>query len=238
MSTFKFVTMNNVDDPVDIGGQSDDIQGRRSNTYSTCVDLVNFDSDNEGNIAVRDALISGLIQQPVSDSMGSRNFWAVGNTVYCSVAGADDEDKRFSTVISLDDMITMIMRVDGGLYVGSTHELHYLHGTDPQDGEGFVDTWSLPYGVILGTGCRIKGEIVPAAGMQGNCCIFASHRGVIVGGPGGTTRNLSQDKVSYEYGLTGKSMVREKGGLVHYLFTTSKTNPAYNKLPAFTFPID
>ena len=227
MKTFRFHGMNNVDDPADVGQRFDALQKK---TYSECVDLVNVDVDTDGNIVRRAPLITGLIQQPVSDSMGSRNYWAVGNTVYCSKALSDDEDKRFSIVISLDSMITMILRVDGGLYVGSTTELHYLDGTDPQEG-GFQDVWALPYGVILGTGIRVKGEIAPVAGMQGNCCIFASQRGIIIAGPGGNIFNLSQGKVSYEYGLTGKAMVREKNGLVHYLFTTSKTNPAYNKLP-------
>lgn len=230
---FLFNGMNNVSDPGDI-----DCLNPKSSQYGQCVDLVNVDCDNDGGIARRAGLVSGLVQQPVTESMGSRNYWALGNTVYCSKALAEDEDRRYSTVISCDDMITMIRRVDGGLYVGTTAELHYLHGTDPQAG-GFDDNWTLPYGVILGTGLHVKGELLPPAlQMAGNCCIFATQRGVMVGAPGGRTVNLSQDTVSYEYGLTGKAMLRESGGLVHYLFTTSATNPAYNKPPAFTFDVD
>lgn len=215
-ASFPFLTMNNVADPADL----DPAKGE-------CVDLVNVDPDNRGGVSVRDSLIEGLVAQPVTEIMGSRDYWAVGNTVYCSRAMEDDEDQRFSIVISLDDMITMIRRVDGGLYIGSTTELHFLAGTDPQ-AEGFTDGWTLPYGVILGTGCHVRGELVPAAGMTGNCCIFASHRGVIVGGPSGQIVNLSQGKVSYEYGLYGTALVREKNGQAHYLFTTSNINSAHN----------
>jgi hypothetical protein len=226
-AVFTFVTMNNVDDPADL-----------NRAKGECVALVNVDPDNDGGIAVRPGLVTGLIQQPVTESMGSRNYWAVGNKVYCSKALSDDEDQRFSTVITLDDMITMIRRVDGGLYVGSTTELHYLHGTDPQV-EGFSDQWTESYGVILGTGCHVRGGLLPPGlGMSGNCCIFATHRGVMIGAPGGVVINLSQGKVSYDYGLTGKACIRETNGLVHYLFTTSATNPAYNRLPAFTFPVN
>jgi len=217
---FTFFTMNNVKDPADLSS-------------AECADIVNFDCDNDGGIQVRSRTISGLATQPVTEIMGSRNYWAIGNTVFCSKAMSDDEDKRFSTVISLDDMITMIRRVDGGLYIGSTTELHYLHGTDPQVG-GHDDNWTEPYGVILGTGCHIRGEIVPAARMAGNCCIFATHRGVMVGGPGGSIFNLSQDRVSYDYGLFGSAFVREENGLVHYLFKTSNDLEAYNKLIAQT----
>jgi hypothetical protein len=217
-TSFAFLTMNNVTDPADL----DPAKGE-------CVDLVNVDTDNRGGVCVRDALVSGLTAQPLTEIMGSRAYWAVGNTVYCSRAMEDDEDERFSIVISLDDMITMIRRVDGGLYIGSTTELHFLAGTDPQ-GEGFTDQWTLPYGVIAGTGCHVRGELVPVAQMMGNCCIFASHRGVIVGGPGGQIVNLSQGKVSYEYGLFGSAMVREQGGQAHYLFTTSNVTPAHNPL--------
>lgn len=215
-ASFPFLTMNNVADPADL----DPAKGE-------CVNLINVDVDSRGGVTVRDSLIAGLLAQPVTEIMGSRNYWAVGNTVYCSRAMDDDEDQRFSIVISLDDMITMIRRVDGGLYIGSTTELHFLAGTDPQ-AEGFTDGWTLPYGVILGTGCHVRGELVPAARMMGNCCIFASHRGVIVGGPGGQIVNLSQGKVSYEYGLYGTAMVREKNGQAHYLFTTSNINSAHN----------
>jgi len=224
-ATFVFSGMNNVSDPADI-----DCRNPKSSQYGQCVDLVNVDCDNDGGIARRKGLITGLVQHPVTEIMGSRNYWAVGNTVYCSKALSDDEDQRFSTVISLDDMITMIRRVDGGLFVGSTKELHFLAGTDPQAGDGFSDVWTLPYGVIMGTGMHVRGELVPQSQFAGNCCIFASHRGVIVGGPGGQIHNLSQNKVSYEYGLSGKAMIREENGLVHYLFTTSATNPAYNRL--------
>lgn len=215
---FAFLTMNNVTDPADL----DPAKGE-------CVDLVNVDTDNRGGVTTRDRLIAGLQAQPLTEIMGSRNYWAVGNTVYCSRAMEDDEDQRFSIVISLDDMITMIRRVDGGLYIGSTTELHFLAGSDPQ-AEGFTDGWTLPYGVIAGTGCHVRGELVPVAQMMGNCCIFASHRGVIVGGPGGQIINLSQGKVSYDYGLFGSAMVREKNGLAHYVFTTSNINPAFNRL--------
>lgn len=216
-TVFKFATMNNVDDPTSLKN-------------GECVDLVNVDCDNDGGIATRNGLVTGLVQQPVADSMGSRDYWAAGNTVYCTKALSEATDERFSTVISLDDMITMVLRVDGGLYVGSLTELHYLHGTDPQVG-GHDDNWSLPYGVILGTGMHVKGELLPPQHqLSGNCCIFATHRGVTVGAPGGRIVNLSQGKVSYEYGLTGKACIREENGLVHYLFTTSKTNPAFNRL--------
>lgn len=217
-TVFPFLTMNNVTDPAGL----DPATGE-------CVDLVNVDTDDRGGVRVRDALVDGLVAQPLTETMGSRTYWAVGNTVYCSKAMEDDEDQRFSTVISLDDMVTMVRRVDGGLYIGSTTELHFLAGSDPQ-GEGFMDQWTLPYGVIMGTGCHIRGELVPAAQMMGNCCIFASQRGVIVGGPNGVIVNLSRGKVSYPFGLYGSALVREQNGLAHYLFTTTNVNPAHNPL--------
>lgn len=231
---FLFNGMNNVSDPADI-----DCFNPKSAQYGQCVSLVNWDCDNDGGIAVRPALVAGLVQQPVTEIVGGRDYWAVGNTVYCSMALEEREDTRYSTVISCDDLITMIRRVDGGLYVGTAGELHYLHGTDPVEG-GHDDNWKLPYGVILGTGMHVKGELLPPGLQFGdvNCCIFASHRGVTVGGPAGRIVNLSQNKVQYAYGLTGKAMIRESGGLAHYLFSTSATHPAYNAFPAFTFDVE
>jgi hypothetical protein len=224
MATFKFVTMNNAKDPADL----DPAKGE-------CVMLMNVDPDNDGGVARRKATIDGLTFQPVTEFMGSRQYWAVRNIVYCSKALDDTTDERFNLVIALDDPITMIRKVDGGLFIGSTKELHYLNGTDIQSG-GFDDVWSLPYGVVMGTGCHIKGELMPKLKMSGNCCIFASHRGVIVGGPGGGIVNLSQDKISYEYGYYGRAIVREENGLVHYVFDPDSGTPAYNLLNPLNIP--
>lgn len=236
VTTFKFKGMNNVDDPADVGAPERDPR-TRAVTFTEAVDLVNVDPDDDGNVARRPAVVTGMIFQPVTEFMGSREYWAVNNSVYCSKALSDATDARFNLVISLDDTVTMIRRVDGGLYVGSTTELHYLDGTDPQDG-GFKDVWALPYGVIMGTGCHIKGELLGEAfGLSGNCCIFASQRGVIVGGPNGKILNLSQNKVSYPYGYYGKAMVREQGGLVHYVFDPDTGTPAYNVSPPLNLEI-
>lgn len=71
-ASFPFLTMNNVADPADL----DPAKGE-------CVDLINVDVDSRGGVTVRDSLIAGLLAQPVTEIMGSRNYWAVGNTVYC-----------------------------------------------------------------------------------------------------------------------------------------------------------
>ena len=215
-SRFKFFTMNNVLDPTDL-------------KPGECVDICNWDCDNDGGISTRPPLVTGLVQQPVQDNyrLGGRAYFAVNNTVFCTVALSTDVDNRFATVISLDDLITLVIRVDEGLYVGSTKELHFLSGTDPQHG-GYRDVWALPWGVIMGTGLPIKGEKVPVAGMSGNCAIFATTQGVVVGGPGGSIKNLSENRVSYPYGITGKAMIREQGGRIHYLFTTDPNQPAFN----------
>ena len=81
-TTFPFLTMNNVIDPAEL----DPAEGE-------CADLVNVDVDDRGGVTVRDSLIAGLVAQPVTEIMGSRNYWAVGNTVYCSRAMEDDEDQ-------------------------------------------------------------------------------------------------------------------------------------------------
>jgi hypothetical protein len=202
-----------------------------------CVDLVNVDPDNDGNIARRPATVSELAFQPITESMFGRDYWAVGNKVYCSKALDDASDERYSLVIALDDAITMIRRTDAGLWIGSMAEIHFLAGKDPQDG-GFEDIHVAPYGVIMGTGCTVKGELCPVAQMGGTCAIFASHRGVCIGDSTGRMVNLSQNKVSYDYGNYGSAAVREKNGLVHYLFQTSDLLPAYNQLPALNLELD
>lgn len=142
-ASFPFLTMNNVADPADL----DPAKGE-------CVDLINVDVDSRGGVTVRDSLIAGLLAQPVTEIMGSRNYWAVGNTVYCSRAMDDDEDQRFSIVISLDDMITMIRRVDGGLYVGSVVGLTPRRRASPTGGPSPTGSYSAPAATFAGSWCR------------------------------------------------------------------------------------
>lgn len=124
--------------------------------------------------------------------------------------------------------ITMIGAVDDGIYIGTQNEVVFLSG-DGSIENGFQVKDVLPYGVIKNTRVRTTGHKIPVAKMSGNVIVFATHRGVVVGGNGGNVVNISYGKVTYNYGTTGSAILREDNGQVHYVLMPgsgyTKENP-------------
>jgi hypothetical protein len=142
-------------------------------------------------------------------------------------------DIRQNIVIELDGDGTMVMPIEadngGGLFVSSTLETFFLTMKDAVVDGGLQTQVSVaPYAAIPGTALPIKAELLGIKGLQGNCVIWASTRGVCIGGAGGFFMNLSEGKVSYPAGSKGTAFLREKRGLVHYVFAIQGAGDAYN----------
>lgn len=129
----------------------------------------------------------------------------------------DTVDVRDYITYLSGEEVTMVGAVDDGIYIGTASEVIFLQGDAPTE-SGFSIRQVLPYGVIKGTRVRSNGNKVLAGQIQGTVIIFASHKGVCVGGNGGNLVNLSWNKVSYDYGTTGRAFIREENGLIHYIF--------------------
>lgn len=147
------------------------------------------------------------------------------------------QDVRNNVAMMSGSRITMLGRVDNGLFVGTDSEVLFLGGSDPVEG-GFSFMQVLPFGVIENTCVRTVGSKVSAAGMQGSVIIFASYQGVVVGGNGGQVANLSDKKVSYAHGTRGSAILREEGGLIHYVFAPDYGATAFNQYVQTTIDVD
>lgn len=137
------------------------------------------------------------------------------------------QDVRDNVAMMSGNRITMLGRVDDGLFVGTDTEVLFLSGTDPVEGE-FQFRQVLPYGVIQNTCQRTTGSKVQIAQMSGSVIVFATYQGVVVGGNGGKVVNLSEGKVSYAHGTIGASLLREEKGEVHYIFNPDAGMAAHN----------
>jgi hypothetical protein len=153
------------------------------------------------------------------------------------VAGwLESMDLRENIVENFDGEGSMVARVDGGLFVSSSIETFFLEGSDAVTSQletykhnGFVQSTVAPYPAIPGTVLPIKSDLLNVNGLPpGNALLWASTRGVCVGGTGGFFKNLTESKVSYPVGTKGTAVLREYGGLIHYVFAIQGGGDAYN----------
>ena len=125
-------------------------------------------------------------------------------------------DKRLC-YFPLDGMITAIMPVDDGVYVGTSVSVWHLAGRGPTE-------WALPhhvtrvapYPVIPGTDIQLKAELT-GMNTSGNIAMFTTTRGICYGLNGGQFINATEEKLQPPSGLTGCAILREQSGVNHYL---------------------
>jgi hypothetical protein len=159
-----------------------------------------------------------------------RLYSLYNDVLYCSESldtegGIEQMDLRQNEVAWLKGSGTMLKAVDDGLWVASEEEVIFLQGDDPFSGDGFTLKEITPYGSAYGTAISAKGELF---GTSGKVAIWTSVRGICIGGNSGAFRNMSQDKMAYDFGR-GAAFLREEGGDVHYITTMTTTQTAYNK---------
>lgn len=168
-----------------------------------------------------------------------RVYIAKDNTLYCTdTFNVGQMDIRQCVVASYEDNITMIRRVDDGIYVSTTNELFFLQADEPTKSEGYNQELLANTGCIPGTVIRTNGDAFPVAQMKGSLIVFSTNIGVFVCGNGGTYSNLSFDKVSYNYADSGASIYFDFNGEHYYLTSFAGTNAAINQFTIPSFEVD
>lgn len=120
---------------------------------------------------------------------------------------------------------TLLSAVDDGIWFSHGNATAFLAGGDLVDLEY---RHAAHYGAIRGTAVKMNAELIGIDGFSGNVVVWASDRGICVGGNGGQFANISQGKVSYPPGKTGAGMLREYNGIVQYIASMRDTGTAYN----------
>ena len=167
-----------------------------------------------------------------------RVYHAKENSVYCTdVFDLEHTDVRHKHVLTLRSKVTMIRRVEGGLYVGSEEQTHFLKGADILEG-GFDLEILADYGVTLGTDLRTTGEYFPESKSRGEIAVWTSTRGICTGGSGSNFINHSVGIVSLPEAKTGCGLIKDIGGFRQYVVTLQGTNTEYNPYPDPTFDIN
>ena len=157
-----------------------------------------------------------------------RVYHAKENTVYCTdVFDVEHSDLRHQHVVTLRSKVTMIRRVEGGLYIGSEDQTHFLKGADIVEG-GFDLEIIADYGVVLGTDLRTTGDYFPESKARGEIAVWTSTRGICTGGAGSNFINHSIGMVSLPEATQGCALIRDEYGFRQYIVTLSGVTSGYN----------
>jgi hypothetical protein len=141
-----------------------------------------------------------------------RVYVAAGNRVYYSEPYAPelfDLRKQYP----LEDIVTMLAGVTGGVYVGTGADVGWVDGRDPEKTEY---ERKAPYGVVPGTlAYGPTDDYADQAG--GTAAYFTTTGGILRGSPGGAIENLTRARFTIPSAQRGASAVRQIGGVAQYL---------------------
>lgn len=180
---------------------------------------------------------SGLFVGTHLEFYNGRLYYVKENMLYCTDAfDIQHSDLRYKDVLAVASKITMVRRVEDGLYIGSEKQIHFLKGNDPVDG-GFELEILADYGVIDGSDMVVSGEFIPDAKSLGETILWASTRGICSGAASGNFKNHSIATVSIPEASKSAAIIIDRGGFRQYLVTLNKT-AEYNKYPDNTFDVN
>lgn len=158
-------------------------------------------------------------------------YFAVNNFIFCTKAfDIENMDMRFNVVAGFPDNVTMIARVNDGLYVGTTNHVYWLGGTgfEAKNESGslalnFTQKQIVMYGAVKGSNVRCNASLVPSLQATDTCVLFTTSLGVFAGGNGGHFVNLSDQQINITVGIDAAAYFRDIDGIYQYLvcFNTS-----------------
>lgn len=180
----------------------------------------------------KEAMMPGSILAFLSPTL----LVARGNVLYRSDPFRTDQmDERHNVKAVFRDEIRLVLPVDDGCYVVTANEIWWLGGTND---EGADQKLLASYGGARGTGVITSSDKVKALQMVGRVALWASAQGICAGGNGGNFVNLSAGKVSIDCGESGAAMLREQGGLTHYVSCIATAATPYNQYVSPALDVD
>ncbi len=113
--------------------------------------------------------------------------------------------------------LTLIGAVNDGIYFGTDNEITFAQ--DNAQLKAFKLDQKADYGAIFGTMQKVLRPDIGSNEAMQTLIVFASARGICIGGKGGEMINKSRDAYLYEPAYSGAGFVRKERGTDQYLFT-------------------
>lgn len=135
-----------------------------------------------------------------------RMLYGVGNVVYVSDPfDYESIDSRYG-FIQVEGEVRMLGAVEGGVFIGTNRKTYFLRGDDLTQA---LLKERAAYGVISNTMARLEAaDMQIADGVDGEALIWTSARGICIGLPDGSVKNLSAGVVNFLGAHSGASIVK------------------------------
>lgn len=141
-------------------------------------------------------------------------LYAVGDNVEWSNTFDYELRDQAMNYLHFGEPVEVIASLRDGFYVGTDSGIYWYTGSNMAelDMDQVAD-----YGSIRGTKTHINGAVVGSGESTERIPVWATQRGIVMGLPGGTLRNLHENKVDFPGGLTGTALYRNAGRQNHYI---------------------
>jgi hypothetical protein len=131
-----------------------------------------------------------------------------------------------------DAPIQVVGPVDDGVFLGTTKQVLFLNGHDPDKWRPIVVA---EYGAVFGTLSTLNLETVKGEG-QGKGVMFTTTQGMCLGVDGGKFKNLTKEAFVMQPASYGSGLYRQERGANQYLALVKQANDSIisGTLPVFT----
>lgn len=141
-----------------------------------------------------------------------RCYYATRNYLYYSVIFGYFKIRLGKDYFRFPDTITMVAKVEDGLFVGTLEKTYFLSNRDP--GKAALITVA-DVGVIEGTKTYVEGSIVGEGESTELLPVWSTTTGFCVGLPNGQVNRVTQKYVTLPQGGLGSAMFRNENGQNH-----------------------
>lgn len=140
-----------------------------------------------------------------------RMLYVSNSFLYYSEAFAYEKVDMRNSFVQFPNMVTGVVSLDEGVYVGTTKALFWLGGADIKDAT-FDEAYS--HGIVRGT-MKVADRF---ENREQDTAFMVSQKGIIVGDASGGVSNVSEDRAKFDKALVkGASYVRELDGQNHFV---------------------
>lgn len=154
-----------------------------------------------------DSVYTISMQPPVGhllEVMSGRMLVAQGSTMWFSMPFSPGHYRQSRDYVPFERRITMMKTVPTGLWVSDEAEVYWFQGHDPEQWEM---ARKAPYPAIPGTAALVDASKIGSGEVSGIGILFATTRGLCLGGPDGYFRNLTERKLVYPPSRQGAAVV-------------------------------
>lgn len=129
-----------------------------------------------------------------------RSLVAVDDVIWYSEPFAYGRFRLAANYIPLSGRIRLMRGVKGGVYASDDKAIYFLPGNDMV---GLGSIKKADYPAIEGTDKMIEGSKIGSGELQDRCVVFASTKGICIGGPEGYFKNVTERKLTYPTAIRG-----------------------------------